>query len=615
MRFRQSISLLTGMSMIAALAACGGGGGNGGNPSPTTFTVGGTVAGLTGSGLVLRDNGGDNLAISAAGSFTFAIKVATGAAYSVTVFTQPTNPSQACTVNNSSGTMGTTNVTNVTVACTTNTYTVGGTVTGLSGDGLVLRDNGGDNLSVAAAGAFTFATAVASGGTYSVTPFTQPTGPNQNCTVTNGTGSGTVTNVNITTVAVVCINVGRFAYVANSASNPGTVSAYTIDATSGVLTAMAGSPVAADANPQSVIIEPTGRFAYVPNIGANFGNGDLSAYTINSNSGVLTAIPGSPFASGLIPQFITVHPNGKFAYVTNFTSNNVWAYIIDANTGALTAVAGSPFPAGAMNTVPRSVTIDPSGKFAYIPSLDGNTGAGTILAYTIDANTGALAAVAGSPFAAGTYPWVVTIDPSGKFAYVANVDSGDVSAYAIDASSGALTAISGSPFGVGGPNTSPRAVTIDPSGKFAYVGSGLVGSAGNVWAFRINASTGALAAISGSPFTAGTSPSIVSVDPSGTFVYVPNILSNNISAFTINPTTGALTAVAGSPFGTGGSFPSATAYAYVNLDPSGKFAYVANAGSNNISAYIINQTAGALTPVAGSPFTSGAQPLSVTVLK
>ena len=92
----------------------------------------------------------------------------------------------------------------------------------------------------------------------------------------------------------------------------------------------------------------------------------------------------------------------RFAYVPNIFSNNVSAYTIDANTGALTAVVGSPFAAG---TEPLAVTIDPTGKFAYVP----NAGSDNVSAYQIDANTGALTAVAGSPFPAGSWPNRVTL--------------------------------------------------------------------------------------------------------------------------------------------------------------------------------------------------------------
>ena len=162
-----------------------------------TFSVGGTVSGLSGT-VVLQDNGGDNLSVSASGSFTFATAVASGTPYSVTVKTSPAG--QACTVANGSGTMGSANVTNVAVSCTTNpTFSVGGTVSGLSGT-VVLQDNGGDNLSVSASGSFTFATAVASGAAYNVTVQANPSG--QACSVANG--SGTMGSANVTNVAVTC---------------------------------------------------------------------------------------------------------------------------------------------------------------------------------------------------------------------------------------------------------------------------------------------------------------------------------------------------------------------------------------------------------------------------
>lgn len=86
-------------------------------PAPTVFyTVGGAVSGLLGSGLVLQDNGGDDLRVSADGNFTFATPVGAGLPYAVTVLTQPSSPAQVCTVQNGSGTASA-NVTNVAVSC------------------------------------------------------------------------------------------------------------------------------------------------------------------------------------------------------------------------------------------------------------------------------------------------------------------------------------------------------------------------------------------------------------------------------------------------------------------------------------------------------------------
>jgi hypothetical protein len=151
---------------------------------------------------VLQNNAGDNLAVSASGAFTFKTSIASGGAYKVTVLTQPSTPAQTCTVTSGSGT-ATAKVTSVQVACATVTYTIGGTISGLTGTGLVLQDNGGDNLTVTANGPFTFATQVASGGNYAVTVLTQPTGPAQTCVVTSGSATATA---NVTSVQVACVN-------------------------------------------------------------------------------------------------------------------------------------------------------------------------------------------------------------------------------------------------------------------------------------------------------------------------------------------------------------------------------------------------------------------------
>ena len=170
-----------------------------------SYTVGGTVSGLSSGAVVLQDNGGDDLSVSANGSFTFATALATGAAYSVSVKTNPSG--QACTVASGSGTVGSANVTNVAVTCSNAaSYTVGGTVSGLSSGAVVLQDNGGDDLSVSANGSFTFATALATGAAYSVSVKTNPSG--QACTVASG--SGTVGSANVTNVAVTCSNAASY---------------------------------------------------------------------------------------------------------------------------------------------------------------------------------------------------------------------------------------------------------------------------------------------------------------------------------------------------------------------------------------------------------------------
>jgi 6-phosphogluconolactonase (cycloisomerase 2 family) len=192
-------SLMLALGTAALLAACGGGGGS---ATTQSFLVGGTATGLTGSGLVLAVNGGDTLAVGGNGAFSFSQPLASGTAYAVTVSEQPSAPQQNCSVSNGSGSVGAANVTSVQVSCTTDSYTVGGNVSGLAGSGLVLEDNGGDDLSVSAAGSFTFATSVASGGAYAVTVKTQPVNPAQTCSVS--AGSGTIATGNVGSVVVTC---------------------------------------------------------------------------------------------------------------------------------------------------------------------------------------------------------------------------------------------------------------------------------------------------------------------------------------------------------------------------------------------------------------------------
>ncbi len=170
------------------------------SPSGSGFTIGGTVSGLTGNGLVLQDNGGNNLAISGNGTFTFTTAIASGKAYSVSVLTEPTGPTQNCTIANATGT-ATANVTNVSVTCGTNNASITVSVTGLAGTGLVLQDNGSSNLTVNTNGSYTFGTALTLGSTYSVTVLTEPNTPAQVCSVASGTGTA---NGNIGNIVVTC---------------------------------------------------------------------------------------------------------------------------------------------------------------------------------------------------------------------------------------------------------------------------------------------------------------------------------------------------------------------------------------------------------------------------
>lgn len=175
---------------VAALAvACGSDG----------FTVGGAATGLRGRGFTLQNNGGAPLAVDAAGAFTFPDKLEEGAAYDVTIGSQPASPRQTCGVQNGKGTVGKANVTDVQVLCTTNTYSVGGTVSGLVSANVVVQLNGGQSVTLTN-GPFTFPNRLEDTSSYAVVVTSSP--PEHDCTVLGA--SGQVNGADVTSVQVNC---------------------------------------------------------------------------------------------------------------------------------------------------------------------------------------------------------------------------------------------------------------------------------------------------------------------------------------------------------------------------------------------------------------------------
>jgi hypothetical protein len=170
----------------------------GGDSNGPPLNLSGTVSGLTTSGLSLTTLGVNLEISSGATSFNFGPILSNGVVYDVTVPDQPLG--QLCTVTNGTGTATTANISNVVVTCSSKTFNVGGTISGLTAAGLVLA-NGGDTLSVpAGATSFTMPAAVAYGSGYNVTVTAQPTG--LTCDVTDGTG--TVGTDAVTNIAVKC---------------------------------------------------------------------------------------------------------------------------------------------------------------------------------------------------------------------------------------------------------------------------------------------------------------------------------------------------------------------------------------------------------------------------
>ncbi|WP_253947372.1 beta-propeller fold lactonase family protein [Paraburkholderia xenovorans] len=501
--------------------------------SANSYTVSANVSGLAGGAqVVLQNNGVDATTVSGNGNVTFAGRIAYNGSYNVSVATQPTG--QTCTVSNGSAGGVSANVTNVSVVCAIDTYTVSGSVTGLSGT-LVLQNNGADSTTIASNGSFAFATPVAYGGSYNVTVGTQPT--NQTCTVTNGSAGGVTANVS--NVAVQCVVTSRPVYMYVPDYNNGQILGYTIDTVTGAQSTIPGSPFAAGAQNRWITVDASGTYAFVPSQNTN----TLSVYGINHSTGALTQLPGSPYPVGVTPNSVTVNPAGTLVFVPNANSNTVSVFSINRSTGALTPVPGSPF---ATDSVPTKVAINPAGTFAFVADQNGTT----ISVYSIDAGTGALTPVAGSPFSnGGNQPMGITTDPSGTHVYATNAQ-GNVTGFSIDQSTGVLSAIAGSPFAMGYAYQAGASMNtaFNASGTLAFVATGQDGA---VLTYNVDATSGALTQITGDVDTVGGGAVFVTLDPTGTLLFAANFIHITVGIKQINQTTGALTDIPGSPFGVG----------------------------------------------------------------
>lgn len=541
-----------GSVTLLALLMVGCGGGSGGSassqpPPAATYTVGGTVTGLSGSGLELHSDFGGDLPVSASGSFTFGTRLPVGSTFNVGVKTQPTSsPAQHCQVANGTGTIAAANVTTVDVTCTSG-YTIRGNVSGLQGAGLVLQiavpgtrghpgHNVGPPVPITSNGPFTIVESAPTDSNALVAFVSQqPASPYQPCLLRNAIDFQAG---NVTGVEVAC---SQYAYVTNAGDN--TVSAYTIDPASGVL-APVGTPVATGMSPHAIVGAYDRRYVFVANEGSN----DISAFTVNFLSGELTPVPGSPFAAGTDPQGMAV--SGSTLYVANAGSDNVSAYTIDATvagSGVLTALPGSPVPVGKH---PTSIAVDSVHGTVVVANHGGSN---DISAFYSD-----LTPVPGSPFPAGGNPLSLQFGGGFNLLYSANPDAtnSSVSGFSFDPATGKLSLLSGSPFPL--PVSHYMAIeqtgiqtggTSSPIHGYLYVTTDA-----SIVGYAFDWTTGALTALPGFPVPAGANAYSITIDPTNQFLYVANDGAANISGFKLDALTGALTPMVGSPF-PGGNHP------------------------------------------------------------
>jgi hypothetical protein len=437
------LSVILTFLAVLPLSGCGGSSGGGSTASATSqvnYSISGTISGLMGS-VVLQDNLGDNLSLSANGTFNFTTKVANGSPYSVTVLTQPAG--QLCTVSTGAGTVSNSNITNVSVACSSNTYSLGGTISGLTGT-VVLQNNGGDNLSISANGIFNFITKVANGSPYTVTVLTQPIG--QSCSIAFGTGTFSTANVN--NISVTCAT--------NTHTIGGTVTGLNgsmmlqNNGSDNLIVSVNGGfsfpTTIAYANPYSVTVltQPAGQLCTV-----SLGSGTVSVSNISDVSISCSTI----YASGNIYTLAGLGTNG-------LSGDNGLAITARFNnpTGVAVDNAGNLYVADSGNNVIRKIS---SG---IITTVAGNGSAG----YSGDNGLATSAQLSN--------PTGIAIDSTGNI-YIADNWNNVIR----KVSSGIITTVAGNgTFGLSGNNGlatsaqlgNPYSVAIDGSGNIFIADTG-----------------------------------------------------------------------------------------------------------------------------------------------
>ncbi|MBW4038295.1 MAG: lactonase family protein [Acidobacteria bacterium] len=329
-------------------------------------------------------------------------------------------------------------------------------------------------------------------------------------------------------------------------------------------------------------------------------NGDISAFAVDFQSGVLTQIPGSPFTTNMTnPSTLVAAPNGKTIYEIGGSQNaNVGVYQIGYD-GKLYGAA-TPNITG---TYPTAAAIDAAGKFLYVT-------------YTYQSG---YSPVSLGPGGVSIFP----INADGTLGTPTNVNVGN-NPVAIAVSQPVCDYTNSAAAG----STSNAACVVYGSGSssnngvesvFVYVvDAETPTTTPTVLAFAQNMSTGALTQVPGTNvhngYNAGVAPSSIVVDVTGKFAYITDKQQNEIFGYQIqnsvtgaSGTDGSLSALVSSPFATG-QYP-----VNITIDPRDKYVYVANYNSNTVSSYSLNLSNGSLGASAGSGFTTQTAPTCVTI--
>jgi len=267
--------------------------------------------------------------------------------------------------------------------------------------------------------------------------------------------------------------------------------------------------------------------------------------------------------------------NKQFLYIPQPTLNQIQAFAINRTTGALTAIQGSPFTTAGGSTVAS----DPQGHFLFV----GSTSNGLISVFQINSTTGALTQNVHSPFPTTLlFSYFVNVDGQGKYLYVGQHNpSLPTGVFSIDPATGDLQSVGSFSLGVSGGSIA----SFNSGATEYYVAGSGIGGDNNLYVYTIDPATGIPSPVNGQPFPTNATPNFLAVHPSGQFLYVSEIDSSQagvFEGFQLNSSTGAITAMSNSPFSNFASMyecqfdqsganlfcVSSTGYTVLTIDPS-----------------------------------------------
>ncbi len=310
--------------------------------------------------------------------------------------------------------------------------------------------------------------------------------------------------------AAVDENPFNFLFVASSTAK--NISGFTINKDTGILTSISSMPFEAGDEPKSLVASPARNFLYV----ADGTGSKLLTFTIDMTSGYLSLLTSLSLTN--MPSEVAISSDGRCLFVAD-VSPAISSFLINDN--------GIPEPLGEGLTLTGAAIrlfADPLGRFVFALHSGG------VDAFSID-SVGKLTLVLGSPFVAGTSPSGLTVDPIGRFLFVSNSGSNDISVFSIGPSTGTLAPIDSHPS-----LANPSAILASADGNWVLASS----SDNSIHVFRIG-KTGDLAPSLGSPFaTDGDSPLSLAMTLNLKHLYVLNTSSSNISALSFDSQTGHL---------------------------------------------------------------------------